>query len=674
MLRKLLQPRHDPQSLPSTNTDASAEPDADEEAEDTSPQSKDRPRSQLVTDDIRLNTNSVTTTEGYHGGVVYTERYADGSVYVGTFGKLGREGIGRLTYANGDFYEGQFRGDARHLHGRLTYAAGDSYEGEFCKDQLEGNGKFTSQEGWSYEGEFSNSMIHGQGMLAFARADFPSELLEADILCGPSKSVVAASRVAGNLQELLTLTQNSGRYHGEFRNGLRHGQGRVEFQVGGQVESPSCKKKRQASKRGGPHYLEGHWADGYRHGQGIVHIDGHLHYEGEFFADEAAGKGKLTRWFQGGDCDVFEGEFYGGAVHGVARYSGPDGSVYCGHFHEGLRQGEGELYVRETTYVGEFFKGMRHGIGRYKSPNVSYSGNYAEDERQGHGFLRERCSGNAECVYEGEFLASKRHGQGKLKSSNCSYTGAWHLNKRHGHGRQIWHSTNDCYEGQWQCDKMHGEGTLVTQSIKYTGQFIKGEQDGKGLQVWWKAGGDSYEGRFQASRPHGHGTFRFHSRTESYTGYLEKGAMAGEGTYTYSDGSVYQGQWIRGKQNGKGLLTYRDGSAYNGEFKDDAFSGKGAFVEANGCVYSGNFEGNLRSGEISVTHDDGQRELRRYDADGQEVERKMLPRVQVKESNALKLSVLGQKGPATHSSSISHHPSIMSQLKTGMLPAIVAKA
>merc|ERR1719424_800262 len=49
---------------------------------------------------LKLNEHTATT-EGYTPGVVYTERYADSSVYVGTFGRNGREGDGQVTYANG---------------------------------------------------------------------------------------------------------------------------------------------------------------------------------------------------------------------------------------------------------------------------------------------------------------------------------------------------------------------------------------------------------------------------------------------------------------------------------------------------------------------------------------------------------------------------------------------
>jgi len=578
---------------------------------------------------VKLNE---ATTEGFAPGVVYTERFADGSVYVGTFARKGREGDGKLTYSNGDVYQGQFRGDARHLYGHLVYASGDTYDGKFYRDELEGHGVFKCWEGWCYEGEFHLSNIHGRGVLAFARTDFPSELLQRDQLCGPSQPAVMASKIPGSLQELLDVTQNWGRYRGEFQNGLRHGHGRLEFEVaaGGAGDSQSSTARCSVSDAGAPaesHFFECEWADGQRHGRGIVHIAGHLRYEGEFHLDDACGQGKLVRWFHGGEQDVFEGEFSQGAVHGLATYSGPDGTIYEGQFCEGLRQGGGQLHVRGTGYSGQFFKGVRHGVGRYRSPKVAYSGHYSEDQRHGPGLLREFGQNGEESVYEGEFVASMRQGQGKFKSSVCSYAGSWNRNVRYGHGRQTWHATGDSYEGLWQGDKMHGEGTLMTSTIKYVGQFSKGEQDGKGIQTWWKRGGDTYEGRFRGSRPHGLGVYTLALNGETYVGQMERGVMGGDGTYTYSDGGTYEGQWLGGRQNGEGRLAYKDGSFYEGQFQDDAFHGRGAFVEPNGSVYAGTYLHNKRSGEIDVLHADGQRELRGYDSEGQEVESKVQARV-----------------------------------------------
>ena len=38
---------------------------------------------------------------------------------------------------------------------------------------------------------------------------------------------------------------------------------------------------------------------------------------------------------------------------------------------------------------------------------------------------------------------------------------------------------------------------------------------------------------------------------------------------TYSDGSVYEGQWTDDKRTGTGAMEWKNGTKYNGDFEDD---------------------------------------------------------------------------------------------------------
>ena len=42
-----------------------------------------------------------------------------------------------------------------------------------------------------------------------------------------------------------------------------------------------------------------------------------------------------------------------------------------------------------------------------------------------------------------------------------------------------------------------------------------------------------------------------------------------EGTMTYPDGAVYQGQFMLGLSNGHGKMTFPDGKEFRGEFLND---------------------------------------------------------------------------------------------------------
>jgi len=89
-------------------------------------------------------------------------------------------------------------------------------------------------------------------------------------------------------------------------------------------------------------------------------------------------------------------------------------------------------------------------------------------------------------------------------------------------------------------------------SIKgtYTGDCKKGKANGKGKSV----GTDSYEGDFRAGLPEGNGT------------------------YTWSNGNVFTGQFVKGLKQGKGKL-FMKGSAsadsiIEGYWKNDVYIGK----------------------------------------------------------------------------------------------------
>ncbi len=70
-----------------------------------------------------------------------------------------------------------------------------------------------------------------------------------------------------------------------------------------------------------------------------------------------------------------------------------------------------------------------------------------------------------------------------------------------------------------------------------------------------------------------------------------------QGTYTYSDGSVYVGQWKNSKRNGIGTLTRPKGSKYVGHWKDDQFDGQGAYTYPDGSKYVGQWKNSKRNGE-----------------------------------------------------------------------------
>ena len=43
----------------------------------------------------------------------------------------------------------------------------------------------------------------------------------------------------------------------------------------------------------------------------------------------------------------------------------------------------------------------------------------------------------------------------------------------------------------------------------------------------------------------------------------------GNGTFFYSNGSKYEGEWVDNLKHGMGVFTFEDGSEYRGPFEND---------------------------------------------------------------------------------------------------------
>ena len=65
--------------------------------------------------------------------------------------------------------------------------------------------------------------------------------------------------------------------------------------------------------------------------------------------------------------------------------------------------------------------------------------------------------------------------------------------------------------------------------------------------------------------------------------------MQGRGKYTFSNGSVYEGQWYKGKMHGEGQMDNADGSSYTGQWQDNLMHGEGCFVDTDGVKWEGFF-------------------------------------------------------------------------------------
>lgn len=88
-------------------------------------------------------------------------------------------------------------------------------------------------------------------------------------------------------------------------------------------------------------------------------------------------------------------------------------------------------------------------------------------------------------------------------------------------------------------------------------------------------------------------------RGGKYKGQRNKyGEWEGWGQYTFTDGSVYEGQWRANQQDGIGTFCYAlSGNQYHGQWKQGKKDGHGTFGYADGRVEVGTYKQDTDVGE-----------------------------------------------------------------------------
>ena len=155
-----------------------------------------------------------------------------------------------------------------------------------------------------------------------------------------------------------------GIYFGEFRNGVRDGQGSFTMPNGSK-------------------YV-GQFRNDKANGTGILtNIDGSS-YSGEFINDSYEGQGT----FKYSNSSQFVGTFKKSLPNGWGAFTGPN-ETYTGQFVDGKYEGNGTLLLANgEQYVGQFKRNLKEGIGTSTFPNgVKYVGEFNADKYNGRGIL-----------------------------------------------------------------------------------------------------------------------------------------------------------------------------------------------------------------------------------------------------------------------------------------------
>jgi hypothetical protein len=121
--------------------------------------------------------NNCVGTDKFADGTTYVGEFKDGKLngqvnilwydgesYVGEFKKNKYNGQGALTRANGESAVGEFKDGKLNGQGTYSWADGDVSVGEFKDGKLNGQGTYTWADGKKYVGEFKDDKLNGQGI------------------------------------------------------------------------------------------------------------------------------------------------------------------------------------------------------------------------------------------------------------------------------------------------------------------------------------------------------------------------------------------------------------------------------------------------------------------------------------------------------------------------------
>jgi hypothetical protein len=77
----------------------------------------------------------------------------------------------------------------------------------------------------------------------------------------------------------------------------------------------------------------------------------------------------------------------------------------------------------------------------------------------------------------------------------------------------------------------------------------------------------------------------------------EHGEWEGRGHYKFSDGSVYDGEWVANQHHGRGTIYYASGSSYEGQWVAGRKHGKGTYRWHDGRIEVGLYDRDQSVGE-----------------------------------------------------------------------------
>lgn len=151
---------------------------------------------------------------------------------------------------------------------------------------------------------------------------------------------------------------------------------------------------------------------------------------------------------------------------------------------------------------------------------------------------------------------------------------------------------------------------LLTSDACYSGMSVP-MKDGclngdcyNGYGTYQYTNGDKYIGDFCQGKPNGKGILYF-ANGNKYLGAWEEGHRQGDGKLILDKGHIYKGQFKRDQFYGKGEMDYANGDRYIGDFQNSKPNGNGTYYFKTDNRYEGQFQEGKFNGKGTMIYKDG---------------------------------------------------------------------